>query len=288
MSSPFTDLDRPPLSERLLQRAVVVPGSLWQRIEVRESTASTNEDVSALARDDEPEGLVMVAEQQSDGRGRRGRSWVSPPRAGLMVSVLLRPGVADPGRGWAGVPSRDYGWMPLIAGVALLDTVTRLTQVDAALKWPNDLLVRVAGVESKCAGILAEVVSGPIPAVVLGIGLNVTTRADELPETTGMPPTSLKLAGAATTDRDPLLRALLRSLADRYGQWRSADGDVEASGLLDAYRAGCATIGRQVRVLVPDGEVTGEVTTVDAGGQLVIRTAGGERRVAAGDVVHVR
>jgi BirA family biotin operon repressor/biotin-[acetyl-CoA-carboxylase] ligase len=213
---------------------------------------------------------------------------VSPPRAGLTVSVLLRPGVADPARDWAGVPSRDYGWLPLLAGLALLDTVTRLAQVDAALKWPNDLLVRVDDVESKCAGILAEVVSGPIPSVVLGIGLNVTTRADELPETAGMPPTSLKLAGAATTDRDPLLRALLRGFADRYDRWRIAGGDVEASGLLQEYREGCATIGRQVRVLVPDGEVTGEVTTVDADGHLVIRTPDGERRVAAGDVVHVR
>jgi BirA family biotin operon repressor/biotin-[acetyl-CoA-carboxylase] ligase len=288
MSSPFTDLDRPPLSERSLQRAVVVPGGLWQRIEVRAETASTNADVAASATSGAPEGLVVVAEQQRDGRGRLGRSWVSPPRAGLMLSVLLRPGVADPGRGWAGVPSRDYGWLPLIAGVALLDTVTRFAQVDAALKWPNDLLIRVDGVESKCAGILAEVVSGPIPSVVLGIGLNVTTRADELPESAGLPPTSLKLAGAASTDRDPLLRALLRSIADRYGAWRSAGGDVAASGLLAAYRDGCATIGRQVRVLVPDGALTGEVSTVDADGRLVIRTPEGERRVAAGDVVHVR
>ena len=286
--SPFTDLDRPPFSARSLHRAVVVPGGLWQRVDLRAETGSTNADAATAARDGEPEGLVVVAEQQSDGRGRRGRHWVSPPRAGVTMSVLLRPGVADPHRGWDAVPNRAYGWLPLLAGVALLDTVCRLTDLDAALKWPNDLLIRVGGGEAKCAGVLAEAFGGPVPAVVLGIGLNVTTRAAELPATSGLPATSLQLAGAASTDREPLLRALLRGLADRYGRWRAAGGDAGSSGLLDAYRQGCATIGRQVRVELPDGELIGEATTVDADGQLVISTVDGERRVAAGDVRHVR
>jgi BirA family biotin operon repressor/biotin-[acetyl-CoA-carboxylase] ligase len=310
--SPFADLERPPLSARALHRAVVVPGGLWRRIDLRPETGSTNADAAAAASAGEPEGLVVIAERQTDGRGRRDRQWVSPPRAGLTLSVLLRPGLADPSRGWAAVPNRGYGWLPLLAGVALLDTVTRFAELDAALKWPNDLLVRVDGAHAKCAGILAEVVGTPIPAVVLGIGLNVTTRAAELSGTAAQPPpgarpaigglsatagrsavaglpaTSLQLAGAATTDRDPLLRALLRGFADHYLRWRAAGGDAAASGLLDAYRRGCATIGREVRVLLPDGALAGAATTVDADGQLVIRTADGERRLAAGDVLHVR
>jgi BirA family biotin operon repressor/biotin-[acetyl-CoA-carboxylase] ligase len=108
--------------------------------------------------------------------------------------------------------------------------------------------------------------------------------------TDGLPATSLKLAGAAATDRDPLLRALLRGIAGWYRGWREAGADAELSGLLAAYRRRCATIGRPVRVLLPGGgELTGEATAVDAGGQLVIRTAdGGEHRVSAGDVLHVR
>ena len=225
--SPFTDLDRPPLQARSLQRALVVPDGFWQRIDLRMSTGSTNVDVAAAARAGEPEGLAVVAEQQSDGRGRLDRRWVSPPRAGLTLSVLLRPGVAHPVRGWSAVPQRSYGWLPMLAGVALLDTVRRLGEVDAALKWPNDLLITVDGAESKCAGILAEVVDD---AVVLGIGLNVSTRADELPPTSGLPATSLKLAGAASTDRDPLLRALLRGFARWYGRWRDAGGDAAEVG----------------------------------------------------------
>jgi BirA family transcriptional regulator, biotin operon repressor / biotin---[acetyl-CoA-carboxylase] ligase len=283
MPSPYTDLDRPPLSVRGLERALLTPSSLWRRLDLRAETGSTNADTAAAARAGEPEGLIVVAEQQAAGRGRRDRQWVSPARAGLTVSVLLRPGAADPERGWAPVPARHFGWLPLLAGVALLEAVQRVAEVDAALKWPNDLLVG----DAKCAGILAEVAGD---AVVVGIGLNVTTRVAELPPTTGAPATSLQLAGAASTDRDPLLRALLRGLARWYGGWREAAGDAEMCGLLGAYRRGCATVGRNVRVHLPGGdELTGEVTTVDGAGQLVIRSADGEEnRVSAGDVIHVR
>ncbi|MBM0239424.1 biotin--[acetyl-CoA-carboxylase] ligase, partial [Micromonospora sp. ATA32] len=125
---------------------------------------------------------------------------------------------------------------------------------------------------------------------VIGVGLNVTLRADELPENpTGLPATSLQLAGAVATDRDPLLRALLRSLADWYDRWRTAGGDAVGSGLRDAYLAACATVGREVRVLLPDGQqLTGVATGVDTDGQLVVSSGMNERRLAAGDVLHLR
>jgi BirA family biotin operon repressor/biotin-[acetyl-CoA-carboxylase] ligase len=208
---------------------------------------------------------------------------MSPPRAGLTLSVLLRPAAAKPESDWPALAPGAFGWLPLLAGVALLDAVQRVGEVEAALKWPNDLLVT----DLKCAGILAEVAGD---AVVVGIGLNVTTRADELPETNGLPATSLKVAGSPTADRDPLLRALLRGIAGWYGGWREAGGDAELCGLLAAYRRGCSTIGREVRVLLPGGgELRGEATSVDDDGQLVIRSAdGATHRVSAGDVLHVR
>ncbi|MEU5947468.1 biotin--[acetyl-CoA-carboxylase] ligase [Micromonospora sp. NPDC047465] len=288
--SPYTDLDRPPLSAARLRRALVAPHGPWARLELRVETGSTNADVAEAARAGEPEGLVVVAERQIAGRGRRGRAWQSPARAGIATSVLLRPGEAVTDRGWPPVPPSGYGWLPLLAGVALVEAVARLAELDAGLKWPNDLLIG----DAKCAGILAEAVPGDSPAqppaIVLGIGLNVTLRADELPEhPTGLPATSLQLAGAAATDRDPLLRALLRSVADWYARWRSAGGDAVASGLRDAYLAACATIGRQVRVLLPGGgEITGAATGVDADGRLLVTTPTGVRALAAGDVLHLR
>ncbi|MEV0805059.1 biotin--[acetyl-CoA-carboxylase] ligase [Micromonospora sp. NPDC050200] len=288
--SPYTDLDRPPLPAARLARALTAPHGPWRRLDLRAETGSTNADAEAAARAGEPEGLVVVAERQTAGRGRRGRVWQSPARAGIATSVLLRPGEAVAHPGWPPAPPSGYGWLPLLAGVALVEAVARLAELDARLKWPNDLLVG----DAKCGGILAEAVPGTSPAqppaIVLGIGLNVTLRADELPENpTGLPATSLQLAGAAATDRDPLLRALLRSLADWYDRWRTAGGDAVGSGLRDAYLASCATIGRRVRVLLPDGdELTGLATGVDADGQLLVDTGAGERRLAAGDVLHLR
>ncbi|MEU8327181.1 biotin--[acetyl-CoA-carboxylase] ligase [Micromonospora sp. NPDC048839] len=288
--SPYTDLDRPPLSAARLRRALVAPNGPWSRLELHAETGSTNADAAEAARAGEPEGLVVVAERQTAGRGRRGRVWQSPPRAGIATSVLLRPGVAVPDRDWPPAPPTGYGWLPLLAGVALVEAVARLAELDATLKWPNDLLID----DAKCAGVLAEAVPGRAPdqppAIVLGIGLNVTLRAEELPvNPTGLPATSLQLAGAAATDRDPLLRALLRSVAEWYDRWRSAGGDAVASGLRDAYLAACATIGREVRVLLPDGEtVTGTATGVDPDGQLQLTTPAGARTLAAGDVLHLR
>ena len=282
-ASPYTDLDRPPLSPRGLQRALLTPGGLWRRLDLRAETGSTNADAAEAARAGTPEGLIVVAEQQVAGRGRRDRQWSSPPRAGLTLSVLLRPGAADEERGLRAVPQRHWGWLSLLAGVALLEAVEHIAEVDAALKWPNDLLVQ----DAKCAGILAEVAGD---AVVVGVGLNVTTRVEELPRTTGLPATSLQVAGAQNTDRDPLLRALLRGFARWYGGWRETDGDAELCGLLAAYRRRCATIGRAVRVQLPDGaELLGTATTVDGDGRLVVRSADGVAHlVSAGDVVHVR
>jgi BirA family transcriptional regulator, biotin operon repressor / biotin---[acetyl-CoA-carboxylase] ligase len=284
MGSPYTDLDRPPLNGRALNRALITEAGPWTRLDLRAETGSTNADAASAARAGEPEGLVVVAERQTAGRGRRDRVWSSPARAGITASVLLRPGVPVPERDWPSAPSATYGWLPLLAGVALVETVTRLAEVPAVLKWPNDLLVGED--EEKCAGILAEGVPDGPGAVIVGVGLNVTLRADELPD---RPATSLRLAGAAMTDRDPLLRALLRGLGDWYDRWRLASGDAAGSGLREAYLHHCGTLGRAVRVLLPSGaELAGEATTVDGDGRLVVRAADGDHSVPAGDVLHVR
>jgi BirA family biotin operon repressor/biotin-[acetyl-CoA-carboxylase] ligase len=243
----YGDLDRPPLRADSLDSALRRDG--W-RVEVVEETESTNADVAARARDGEPAGLCVVAELQTAGRGRLDRTWVSPPRAGLTFSVLVRP---------TGTP---LGWVPLLAGLAVARALREQAEVDAVLKWPNDVLVG----EKKVAGLLAEAVDG---TVVLGIGLNVTTHGEELPHDGA---TSLQLEGARTTDRDTLLRAVLRALT-------LADADRPA------YRELCSTLGREVQVHLPDGRVVeGRAEDVDEHGRLVVDGA----PYAAGDVVHLR
>jgi BirA family biotin operon repressor/biotin-[acetyl-CoA-carboxylase] ligase len=244
----YGDLDRPPLRAASLQRALEPDG---YRVEVLEVTGSTNAVVAERAREGEPHGLVVVAEEQTQGRGRLDRAWVSPPRAGLTFSLLLRP-------------TGPLSWVPLLAGTGVAQALRRRCELDAVLKWPNDVLVD----GRKVCGLLAEAVDG---AVVLGIGLNVTTRRAELPIQDS---TSLVLEGAATTDRDTVLRAVLRSVADALGD------DTRSS-----YRELCTTLGREVRLELPGGQsVTGTAEAVDDDGRLVVDGTA----YAAGDVVHLR
>ncbi|WP_221347731.1 biotin--[acetyl-CoA-carboxylase] ligase [Streptomyces beigongshangae] len=276
-SSRWSDLDRPPLDARALRRALVRDGGLWSDVQVVARTGSTNTDLVALATDGKAEeGAVLVAEEQDAGRGRLDRRWTAPARSGLFFSVLLKP---------AGVPVERWGWLPLLTGVAVATGLSRSAGVDTALKWPNDLLVTVGGEERKAGGILAE--RAGADAVVVGVGVNVTLRADELPVPGAG---SLALAGATTTDRDTVLRTVLRSLEQWFVKWRSVAGDPAASGLQDTYAAGCATLGRTVRAELPGGtSVSGEAVAVDGDGRLVLATAEGvQRPVGAGDIVHLR
>ncbi|GAA3829126.1 biotin--[acetyl-CoA-carboxylase] ligase [Streptomyces coacervatus] len=275
--SRWSDLDRPPLNATALRRGLVREGGLWREVEVVQSTGSTNSDLVALAGAGKAgEGAVLVAEEQTAGRGRLDRQWTAPARSGLFFSVLLKPG---------GVPVARWGWLPLLTGVAVATGLSRSAGVDTALKWPNDLLVSIGGEERKAGGILAERAGDD--AVVVGVGINVTLRENELPVPQAG---SLALAGAVSTDRDPLLRAMLRSLEEWYGRWRDAGGDPAASGLQETYAAGCATLGRTVRAELPgDRSLVGEAVAVDGDGRLVIATEDGvQEPVGAGDIVHLR
>ena len=266
-----------------------VLGGLWTGVDVVASTGSTNADLLARASADAaaPEGQVLVAEEQTAGRGRLGRTWTSAPDASLTFSVLLRP---------ATVPASRRAWLALVAGVAAASavhtvtggTVTRGTVnggVDAVLKWPNDVLVG----ERKLAGILAEQ-SPDGAAVVVGIGINVATSADALPVSpAGLPATSLLAEGASIT-REELLLEVLRHFERWYVAFRS-DPDPVRTGLLDAYRPLCATLGRRVRVELPVGRfMTGVARDIDPDGRLLVadEASGPLTAISAGDVVHVR
>jgi len=263
----YAHLDRPPLDSAALSKALVYEGSLWSSVQVVPVTGSTNADLIAA---EAPEGSVLVAEHQDAGRGRLERHWISPPQAGLTFSIVLRPPVA---------PSK-WGWLPLLVGVALCEAVRSLGEVKAWLKWPNDLLVGRR--RDKAAGILAEVAG---PAVVVGVGLNVSTRADELPAGA----TSLALAGATTHGRDPVLRVVLRAVEGWYGAWCNAEGDAAGCGLLSAYVEVCDTLGREVSVALPAGTtVTGRAEAVDSSGRLLVRSDGALYPLAAGDVTQLR
>ncbi len=269
-----------------LARAVLRPGGLWQAVEVEDRTGSTNADLLVRALGGAPEGVVLAAEEQRAGRGRMGRTWVSPPRAALTFSLLVRP---------ADVPPARRGWLPLLTGLAVASAVTAVSGVQTQLKWPNDVLAGPA----KLGGILAEAVGD---AVVVGIGLNVSAEPDELP-----PPgpgalvaTSLRIAAStaqqiaglqiAVPEREPLFIAILAAFERWYQAWRRAGGDPERCGLRAEYTRLSGTIGRRVRAELPGGQLlSGLAVGVDPDGRLLVRSSSGTvLPVAAGDIVHLR
>ena len=240
-------------------------------VRVVDEVASTNAELRESAVPGAPE-RVLVTEHQTSGRGRLGRAWETPPRAALTFSALVWPRVPDP----------RWTWLPLLAGVAVVEELRR-RGADAVLKWPNDVLIEPQ--RRKIAGILVERVgepSGPAGAVI-GLGLNVSTTREELPVAQA---TSLALEGLAV-DRTDLLIGLIAGLAAEYAAWTESPDDLD---LRDRYRAHCATLRvAAVTVSLPGGRtVTGRPLDIGAHGELVVDASGTPRVVAAGDVVHVR
>jgi BirA family biotin operon repressor/biotin-[acetyl-CoA-carboxylase] ligase len=303
-SLPGSEEGRPVLDAARLNIALGSPPGLWREVRVVEETGSTNADLLAQARSGAGEGLVLVAEAQTSGRGRMGRRWISPPRRSLTFSVLLRPAV----------PAGLLGWLPLLAGVAVASALQQTAGVDARLKWPNDVLVDGA----KIAGILAERWTN---AVVIGTGINVLQHRGELPVPTA---TSLLVAqgagtagaagpveapgagpveaweagpagapgpGAGADMRERLLTAVLDELARWYNAWldQPQPGDADGCGLRAEYLRRSGTVGSAVTVMLPGGQnLTGMAAGIDAAGRLEIRTPAGLVQVSAGDVVHLR
>lgn len=281
-------VNREPLDVDALRHALCRPDGPLARLDVVGSTASTSSDLADRARAGSAQvPAALVAEHQTAGRGRAGRTWQTPAHAALTVSFLLRPQV----------PRAALGWVPLAAGVAVVRTLAVLG-CEARLKWPNDVLLEAStpveglGAYRKVAGVLAEVVpDGGAPAdepplVVVGIGTNVSQQADELPVPTA---TSLALAGAAA-DRNALLVGLAHELTDAVGRLEAAAGDASGANLAQEYAAASASLGRRVRAELAGGDdvVVGIADRVAEDGALVLATPGGARVVSAGDVHHLR
>ncbi len=279
-----------PLLAEPLRRRLVAPAGPLSRLVVVERTGSTNDDVLAGLREDPdawPSGALLLADHQTAGHGRRGRTWVSGPGTSLTGTFVVRPGPGCGGR----------GWLPLVVGLGVVRALRSAAGVRAGLKWPNDVLVdQPDGPPRKVAGILAQTTPDGA-AVAVGVGLNVTQRADQLPVATA---TSLALTSdrweqlgkthdeqpdraRVCTDRHELLVATVTALADVVGRWCA-----EGAGLAAEVAQVCTTLGSQVRVELPGGAaLVGRAVRLADDGALVVAGTDGERTVRAGDVVHL-
>ncbi len=268
------------LSQDALVRAWVLSGVNAPVPILLHSTDSTNSDAMGLAAKGAPAWTVVVAEEQRKGRGRLDRSWESAAGDALLFSVVLRPP--------ATVPVDRLGWIPLLAGIAVAESLAT-PAVPVGLKWPNDVVVDGPASDGsagprKLGGILAERSGG---AVVVGVGINLNSSQGRLPVPAA---TSLALEGAGPVDRAQLLVDLIIRTRTLWDRWVSAHGDARRSGLMDRYEAICLTLGGQIEVLLPGREpIRGQALRTDDQGCLVADVTGkGQQVIAAGDVVHVR
>lgn len=238
-------------------------------VDAVETTGSTNADLAERARMGVPGWQALVAGEQTAGRGRLTRTWSSPQGTSISLSVLLRPSR----------PVSEWGLLPLITGLGVARAVESLG-ARAVLKWPNDVLLP-ADDERKVCGILAELVGGPTPGVVVGMGVNIGQVRGDFPVETA---TSLRLVGVAVS-RAEVATAVLEQLGELYETWESQGW----SALKDAYESACVTLGRTVRVELPDGTaVLGTAQSISDDGRLVVMTTSGPQAFAAGDVHHLR
>lgn len=241
------------------------------------STGSTNADLLALAAEGADDGVVLVADHQTAGRGRMGRSWEAPPGSSLLCSTLLRPDI----------PVAMLQLIPLATAVAASDACDTVAGVRPRLKWPNDLMIEGSdGEERKVGGILAEssLKADGVAAVVVGMGLNVNWP-DELPDELAAIATSLNHHAGREIDREELLVAHLRGLETMLAQLGTDEG---REALLLRYRHLSCTLGRMVRVELSSGALTGQASDLTPDGHLLVELAGELVPIAAGDVVHLR
>lgn len=238
--------------------------------------ASTNDEAARWAQAGAPEGAWVVADEQTAGRGRRGRAWQSPAGAGLYLSLVFRPAAAS-----AAVSNHPAtSLLTLMTGVAVAEGIRRATGVAVTLKWPNDVIVDASW--RKLAGILAEATAngGLVQSVIVGVGVNLAPAS--YPSDVAERAVALAELSPQPIDRDVVLVEILAAVAQRRA--RLLGGGSEE--LLDAWRAlAPSSRGHRVQWTAPDGARSGTTAGIDADGALLVATANGLERIIAGEVI---
>lgn len=241
------------------------------RVVYLRSTTSTNDVLKDMAAEGAPEGTLVLADEQTAGRGRLDRKWVAPVATSLLFSLLFRPRESPRG---PGVASHSPLCYTMICALAVRDVAAQRLGIPIGIKWPNDLLHG----GRKLGGILTEISSGGAgaPYVIVGIGLNINW--DPSGAAFDHPATSLSNAAGRPVERGEFLRAVVEAIADRYARLGAGESPVKE------WEAALDTIGREVIVDLQGERLVGPAVGVDTDGALLVRTGDGVRRVVAGDV----
>ncbi len=242
---------------------------IGRQIQVFDKTTSTNDVIERLARDGVPEGAVVFAESQTQGRGRLGRTWLSPGRKGLWFSVLLRPKLRP----------QAATQLTVVSATALRRAIQEQTGLEAAIKWPNDILIR----GRKVAGILTELNAelDRVKYLILGIGVDVSLTAGDFPAELRRVATSLEAEAGRPIDRADLATAILRELDHDYARL----GQGRFAAVAEEWAAHCGTLGQGVIIRTGERQIRGRAESLDETGALLLRTEHGHlERIIGGDV----
>lgn len=234
-----------------------------------QETDSTNLRAKSLADRGAPEGTVVIAESQTEGRGRRGRTWFSPAGEGIYVSVILRPALSP----------NEASRLTLLAAVAAAETLLHLTLLNVRIKWPNDIMVR----GKKLAGILTQVSTemDAVDYIVVGLGINVNTPLKDFPDDLRSSATSIQAEMNGPFPRISLLRLYLERFEDRYETFKQSGFQP----ILERWKELSDIIGKKIRVDLLNHHCMGEVLDIDQDGILILRDQDGTlQRILSGDV----
>jgi BirA family biotin operon repressor/biotin-[acetyl-CoA-carboxylase] ligase len=234
-------------------------------------TDSTNIRARALAHKGAPEGTIVVAETQTQGRGRRGRTWFSPPGSGIYMSIVLRPRVQP----------HEAPLLTLVAAVSMTETLFEMVDLPFKIKWPNDILIE----GKKISGILTEMSleMERVDYVIVGVGLNVNTEPDAMEDEIREIASSLRILTGKVFSRIQILQVFLKRLEHYYDLFQ----DRQFETIRNRWKELSGVIGRQVKIINPDGVCEGEAVDIDSDGFLVLRSPTGDfQRIVAGDVLY--
>lgn len=241
--------------------------SFGNQIEWFEELPSTMDLAAAKGREGAPEGLIIIAERQTAGRGRQGRTWASP-KGGVWLSLLLRPAL----------PPASLGLLSICFGVATAATISKMTQLPVKVKWPNDLMVN----EKKLGGLLIEssINSGKVDFAALGLGINVNIKSQDLPEELRRIATSLLIETGEHWSCRQFIKLFLEQTETSYNQLLAG----QEQDILQAWSKLDASIGRQVTGMSAGEKVSGEASGLDEHGGLQVKTPSGMRIISQGEV----
>jgi BirA family transcriptional regulator, biotin operon repressor / biotin---[acetyl-CoA-carboxylase] ligase len=246
---------------------------LFSRLESTNRTAMKIAKPSTSRPDRTPDGTLILAETQTQGRGRLGRKWISPPDVNLYASFILFPSV----------PASHVPIVTCLAATSIVKAVESVARIQASIKWPNDILIG----EKKVAGILTELVleKDQVNYLVIGMGINVNLTLDLLPREIRPNATSIRQERGQPLSRDKLASAICNALEERYVKWLKG----ETAPILDEFRAVSTTLGKKVKAFTPGRIIEGRAETIDSRGNLILKTDQGTcETIHSGDLVHLR